>query len=56
MRPDAVSTSTKGSNQNMPREPLRLIVISSLRCFACAAIAAATSLAPKATAVESRGI
>jgi hypothetical protein len=55
MRPAGVATSTSGSSQNMPREPLRTIRTSSRRWRTAPAIASATSSAPTETAAESRG-
>ena len=54
-RPAAVSTSTSGSSQSIPREPLRTTVTSRPALAACSEIACATSLAPIDSAAESRG-
>ncbi len=55
MRPAGVSTSTIGSSQKSPREPLRTISISRLARRAASRIAAATLSAPTATAAASPG-
>jgi len=50
-----VFTSTSGSSQNMPREPLRTISSISPRAAASLAMRRATLSAPTASAAESRG-
>ena len=55
MRPSGVSTSTIGSSQNRPREPVRTIWISMPRRRASSCNAAATLSAPTARAAASRG-
>ena len=50
-----VATSTSGSSQSRPREPLRTTVTSTPRRPASAPSAAATSSAPTERAAESRG-
>ena len=53
--PSGVSTSTSGSSQSRPREPLRTIVTSSERSRAWMASDAATPSAPTERAAVSRG-
>ena len=55
IRPPLVATSTIGSSENIPREPLRTILTSRLRDAASLRIASATASAPSDTALESRG-
>src|SRR5579863_6868203 len=55
VRPCAVATSTSGSSQYAPREPLRMSCSSSPRAVASRAIACATSPAPSERAPASRG-
>ena len=51
-----VSTSTRGSSQNKPLEPLRIIVRSTSLFKASRLISSYTSFAPSEREVESIGI
>ena len=55
IRPFSVATSTIGSSQYIPREPLRTKLISRPRFCASFVIALATRFAPNETALESQG-
>jgi hypothetical protein len=55
MRPRSLSTSTSGSSQHIPRDPLRTSSMAMPRACACSSMAAATSSAPQAFALVSRG-
>ena len=52
----SISTSSSGSNQNMPLDPLRIISPSTPRSFSSLAIVKATESEPSAKAVVSCGI
>ena len=54
-RPLAVATSTNGSNQKSPRDPLRTSSILMPRFWASNAMAFAVRSAPTLSALESRG-